>query len=141
MMEFPASLGARLQGALSGCPFLRNIAEGSGGSFAAARVACSAGPVLEEQLDSLENTYSLFHGREGVVPLLDRPGRLSAAPAGSSIAPLASFSIPLLGFLPGPGDFWAKRARQRRQRKRERQLPAGNPPGAPCATFGRRRCR
>ena len=123
------SLGERLQGALSGCPFLRSVAT-ERGSFAAARAACSAGPVLEEYLDSLANTYSLFHGTKGVVPLADLPagvcpfsGRRSAAscPEGavrvdvsgcvgdaeprtrplvpSTTAPLASISIPLLGFL------------------------------------------
>ena len=124
------SLGERLQGALSGCPFLRSVAA-ERGSFAAARAACSAGPVLDEGLDCLANTYSLFHASSGCpVPLADRPtgecpfsGRRSAASgqqsagvsglgvqwtdaearsrpfAASTVSPLASISIPLLGFL------------------------------------------
>ena len=127
-MECPVSLGERLQGALSGCPFLRSVAA-ERGSFAAARVACSAGPVLEEHLDGLANTYSLFHASSGCpLPLADRPngvcpfaGRRSAASGLESVAgasgrvgddeprtrplvattgsPMASISIPLLGFL------------------------------------------
>lgn len=130
-MQCPVSLGERLQGALSGCPFLRSVAA-ERGSFAAARVACSAGPVLEEHLDGLANTYSLFHASSGCpLPLADRPtgvcpfsGRRSAASGLDSaggvggsghllgdeeprtrplapriVAPLASISIPLLGFL------------------------------------------
>ena len=127
-MECPVSLGERLQGALSGCPFLRSVAA-ERGSFAAALTACSAGPVLEERLDSLANTYSLFHASSGCpVPLADRAtgvcpfaGRRSASSRLESVAgasgrvgddeprrgplaaatglPLGSISIPLLGFL------------------------------------------
>ncbi len=143
-MECPQSFGARLQGALSACPFLRSVAEEQG-IFCAARAAtaCSApgrGPVLEERVDSLEATFSLFHGYRGVVPLMKYEGgfaeqlppatpgvcpfsgqraafvapkrdqearKLVAEPRSrplvqKSAAPLASFSIPLLGFLVSP---------------------------------------
>jgi len=65
-----------VQHSIERCPFLREVAEREGPSFAK-HIACrpavpyarSAGPVLEEDISDLAATFQLFHGESGVIPL------------------------------------------------------------------------
>ena len=65
-----------LEGAVSGCPFLRELAERHGASYAqqiavqpSRTATCGSAPVLEEGMDGFYTTLALFHGAAGVVPL------------------------------------------------------------------------
>lgn len=80
------------------CPFLREVAEREGPSFAK-HIACrpavpyarSAGPVLEEDISDLAATFQLFHGESGVIPL-----RRACLPQGDCLLGQPVTNAPLL---------------------------------------------
>ncbi|KAG2450667.1 hypothetical protein HYH02_004507 [Chlamydomonas schloesseri] len=70
-MPGPNCPGADLSSAVKRCPFLHNVAQTHGESYAfslAGKPACPHAPVLAED-DDFNATLSLFHGRGGVLPL------------------------------------------------------------------------
>lgn len=91
-----------LKGAVSGCPFLRDLAERHGSSYAEqiavqpARPAVRGStPVLEEGVEGFQATLALFHGAAGVVPLArfqqaTGPGPEAPGKLASVLGPLVS---------------------------------------------------
>ncbi|CAL5188395.1 unnamed protein product [Lathyrus oleraceus] len=96
------------------CPFLRNINELTHFSFSSTKVSIpargSTGPIFEDG-PSFSMAFKLFHGKDGVVPLSERPDFLNGCKEADSVPvfnPLAgkAATISLSPFgLGGPSNF------------------------------------
>lgn len=129
--------------AISKCPFLHNLSVSCGDEFARsiainplqpASSSLQKGPILEEY-DGFRDTFKLFHGPSGVVPLKTAPQKVqefNQALANVSArnvthplahAPLASISFSLPGSLFNFGDMFRKRPKPAQKKKPERHQP------------------
>lgn len=134
-----------VRSAIEKCPFLHTLSSSHGPEFARsiavnptqpAILALRKGPILEEY-DTFSNTFKLFHGPSGVMPLpsYNQVQAKSAAEVAATnpsaayvrsrlaAAPLAAISFGMPGNMPNFGDFFQRKPKPKHQKKKPEKKP------------------